>query len=151
MKNVKYSNLKDWIFLLIGIIFTVLFLVFATPIYELMYYDAEFSNEMYNENMYFVVALTTSLISWGIAIVYYWIIDYLDRWYHWIAAFIISVVCTPVVTFVYPDSAFSEMNMDFSTQLGNFAIINIVVGIILFLLASFSVKSLSSHCSATPF
>lgn len=151
MKNVKYSNLKDWMSLLIGIILTVLFLVFATPIYELMYYDAEFSNEMYNENMYFVVALTTALIAWGIAIIYYWIIDYLDRWYHWIAAFIISIACTPVVTFVYPDSTFSEMNMDFSTQLGNFAIINIVVGIILFLLASFSVKNLSSHCSATPF
>lgn len=151
MKNVKYSNLKDWMSLLIGIILTVLFLVFATPIYELMYYDAEFSNEMYNENMYFVVALTTALIAWGIAIIYYWIIDYLDRWYHWIAAFIISIACTPVVTFVYPDSTFSEMNMDFSTQLGNFAIINVVVGIILFLLASFSVKNLSSHCSATPF
>lgn len=151
MKNVKYSNLKDWMYLLTGIIVTVLFLVFATPIYELMYYDAEFSNEMYNEDMYFVVALAASLIAWGIAIIYYWIIDYFDRWYHWIVAFVISIACTPVVTFVYPDSTFSEMNMDFSTQLGNFAIINIVVGIILFLLASFSVKNLSSHCSATPF
>lgn len=151
MKNVKYSNLRDWVSLLIGIIFTVLFWVFATPIYELMYYDAEFSNEMYNENMYFVIAVITSLISWGIAITYYWVVDYLDRWYHWIVAFVISVFCTPVVTFVYPDSTFSEINMDFSIQLGNFAIINVVVGIILFLLASFSVKNLSSHCSATPF
>lgn len=151
MKNVKYSSMKDWMYLLIGVIITVLYLVFATPIYELMYYDAEFSNEMYNENMYFVVAVTTSLIAWGIAILYYWIIDYLDRWYHWILAFILSVACTPVVTFVYPDSTFSEMNLDYSTQLGNFAIVNIIIGIILFLVASFSVKNLSSHCSATPF
>lgn len=151
MKNVKYSSMKDWMYLLAGVIFTVLYLVFATPIYELMYYDAEFSNEMYNENMYFVVAVTTSLIAWGIAILYYWIIDYLDRWYHWILAFILSVACTPVVTFVYPDSTFSEINLDYSTQLGNFAIVNIVIGIILFLVASFSVKNLSSHCSATPF
>lgn len=151
MKNVKYSNLKDWTFLLIGVIVTVLFLAFATPIYELMYYDAEFSNEMYNVNMYFVVAVATSLIAWGIAIVYYWCIDYFDRWYHWLAAFIISVVSTPAVTFIYPDSTFSEMNMDFSIQLENFAIVNIVIGIILFLVASFSVKALSSHCSATPF
>lgn len=151
MKNVKYSSMKDWMYLLVGVIITVLYLVFATPIYELMYYDAEFSNEMYNENMYFVVAVTTSLIAWGIAILYYWIIDYLDRWYHWILAFILSVACTPVVTFVYPDSTFSEINLDYSTQLGNFAIVNIVIGIILFLVASFSVKNLSSHCSATPF
>ncbi len=151
MKNVKYSSMKDWMYLLAGVIITVLYLVFATPIYELMYYDAEFSNEMYNENMYFVVAVTTSLIAWGIAILYYWIIDYLDRWYHWILAFILSVACTPVVTFVYPDSTFSEINLDYSTQLGNFAIVNIVIGIILFLVASFSVKNLSSHCSATPF
>ena len=53
MKNVKYSSMKDWMYLLAGVIITVLYLVFATPIYELMYYDAEFSNEMYNENMYF--------------------------------------------------------------------------------------------------
>lgn len=111
MKNVKYSSMKDWMYLLAGVIITVLYLVFATPIYELMYYDAEFSNEMYNENMYFVVAVTTSLIAWGIAILYYWIIDYLDRWYHWILAFILSVACTPVVTFVYPDSTFSEINL----------------------------------------
>ncbi|HJC99278.1 MAG TPA: hypothetical protein H9924_11665 [Candidatus Phocaeicola merdavium] len=151
MKNVKFSTGSDWVFFFIGVAITALFLFFSTPIYELMYYNAEFSNEMYNENMYFVVASATALICWGIAILYYWVIDYFERWYHWIIAFIISIACTPVVTYVYPDSQFSEANLDYSAQLGNFAIVNIIVSIILFLIASFSVKNLSSHCSTTPF
>ena len=151
MKNPKFSEKRDWIFLFIGIAITALFLIFSTQIYELLYYNSEFSNEMYNENMYFVLASATALVCWFIAVMYYLIIDRFDRWYHWLIAMVITLVCTPVITYTYPDSIFSEMNFDFSVQLINFAIVNIIVALVLFLIVSFSVKSLSSNCASTPF
>lgn len=151
MKNPKFIEKRDWIFLFIGIAVTALFLIFSTQIYELLYYNSEFSNEMYNENMYFVVASATALVCWIIPVLYYLIIDRFDRWYHWLIAMVITLVCTPIITYTYPDSIFSEMNFDFSAQLINFAIVNVIVTLVLFLIVSFSVKNLSLNCSSTPF
>ena len=149
MKNLKYTEKRDWIFLFIGIAITALFLIFSTQIYELLYYNSEFSNEMYNENMYFVLASATALVCWFIAVMYYLIIDRFDRWYHWLIALALTLVCTPIISYSYPDSIFSEMNFDFSVQLINFAIVNIIVALVLFLIVSFSVKSLRTIVSGT--
>lgn len=151
MKNLRYTQMKDWIPLLVGVILTVLFVVFSTQIYELMYYDSEFSNEMYNEKMYFAVSMITAAISWLVAILYYWVIDYLDRWYHWLIFLVVAVIATSFVAFYYPDSVFSDLNLDFTTQLWTFSLINACVGLVVYLIATISTKSLSSHCSATPF
>ena len=78
MKDIRNSRditTANWIWLVISVVVSVLFIVFSTPIYEMLYYNSEFSNEMYNSNMYYVIALCTVLIVWFLPILYYWVID----------------------------------------------------------------------------
>ena len=152
MKNPKYSKKADWIWLISGLVVTALFMIFSAPLYELLYYDAAFSNEMFEENMYLVVAGYTSLIVWAIAILYYWVIDHFERWYHWLIAILLVVILSPLVVHVYCDGYFVENNLDeLTTPLTNFNIINTIVALVLFFVVCLSVKKLSSHCSTTPF
>lgn len=152
MKNPKYSKKTDWIWLISGLVLTALFIFFSTPFYEMLYFNGEFSNEMYNENMYLVVAGYTSLIVWAIAILYYWVIDRFERWYHWLIAVLLVVALSPTVVYFYCDGYFSENNLDLLTiPLINFNIINTIVSLALFFIVCLSVKKLSGHCSTTPF
>ncbi|MBQ9473023.1 MAG: hypothetical protein IJU81_01275 [Bacteroidales bacterium] len=152
MKNPKNSKKTDWIWLMAGLTVTALFLIFSTSVYELLYYDGEFSNEMYNKNMYLVVAGLTSLVVWSTAILYYWIIDHFERWYHWLVAVVLVVVLSPVVVFSHCAGYFYDSNLDeLISPLVNFNIINTIVALVLFFIVCLSVKHLSRHCSSTPF
>jgi hypothetical protein len=46
--------------LIAGAVVTLLFLIFPEPVFELGYYEREFSNEMYNEHLYLIVAVVTA-------------------------------------------------------------------------------------------
>lgn len=144
---------KDVVWIVIGIVVTVLFLVFGTPIYECLYYSSEFSNEIYNSNMYFVIAIVTTIVCWGVAVIYYLLIDKdkFSRFWHWFFTLVIVLLLTPVITYVCLDNELSNTGMDFTTQLGHFALINMVVAFVLFIVVSFSIKGLSKNLTSTPF
>lgn len=151
MKKLSTSKSIDWVRLAIGAIITALFIIFSNKFYELLYYNGEFSNEMYNEKLYTVVAIYTSSICWGMALLFYWIIDRLDRWFYWIISLFIVMALSPTVVYYYCDSVFRENNMDMLTiPLKNFDIINLAVTFVLYLIVCFSVKKLSRNCSTTP-
>ena len=46
-----------------GVFITLVFLLFPSWIFEAGYYETEFSNEMYNENLYLVVAVITAAVA----------------------------------------------------------------------------------------
>ena len=52
--------MKNSILLISGILITLLTIFLSAHLYEMLYYDNEFSNEMYNEHLYIPVALVTS-------------------------------------------------------------------------------------------
>ena len=152
MKNVKYIRPKEWYLLVTGILITVLYIVFATPFYDILYPgSAQFSNQMYNQNMYLVVAVLTSVIVWVIAIFYYWIIDRFPRFWSWFIAFVLALAFAPSVTFVYPDQTFQEMDLDLSIDLANFALVKLAVTGVLFFITSLCIKGFSKNCATTPF
>lgn len=144
--------MKNAILLISGIVLSILFLIFATPVYELLYYDTSFSNEMFNNDLYFVVAIATVIMCWAMAGVYYYLIDSVSfsRWYHWGMVLIAVMVFSSLFTYFYPNSEFIEQELDLSSDLINFAIVNIVVSIVIFIIASFSIRWWSSNCRHTP-
>lgn len=152
MKNPKYTKKKDWIWLISGMVITALYLIFSTLLYELLYYNGEFSNEMYSENMYLVVAAYTSILVWSVVVLYYLVIDRFERWYHWLIALVVVLALSPNVTYIYCGSYFKDNDLDIlMIPLRNFNIINTVITLIMFCIVCLSVKKLSSHCSTTPF
>jgi undecaprenyl pyrophosphate phosphatase UppP len=143
---------KNFILLIIGAVITLLFLVFSTKIFEMLYYERQFSNEMYNQNLYFVVAVITALIAWGLAGIFYYAINSVSfsRWYHWLVVLGVAVVLTSVVNYIYPNNIFSADGLDFTAQLFSFCVVNAALEAVLFIVASFSMRWWSSNCRHTP-
>ena len=109
-----------------GVFLTLVFLLFPSWIFEAGYYETEFSNEMYNENLYLVVAVITAAVAWGGAALFYYVVNSVSfsRWYHWLLTLGVASVLTTVACYAYPNSVFSELGYDFSSQLVGFCLID---------------------------
>ena len=92
--------MKNSILLIAGAVITLLFLVLNTKIFEALFFERQFSNEMYNQNLYFVVALITVLVAWGLAAVFYYVVNSVSfsRWYHWLCVLGVACVAAPVAS-----------------------------------------------------
>ena len=123
-----------------GVFITLVFLLFPSWIFEAGYYETEFSNEMYNENLYLVVAVITAAVAWGGAALFYYVVNSVSfsRWYHWLLTLGVSSVLTTVACYA------------FSSQLVGFCLIDFLAAVALFVVASFAMRWWSSNCRHTP-
>ena len=103
--------MKNSILLISGLVVTLLFLIFSTSLFEALYYDREFSNEMYNQNLYFIVAIVTAVVVWVLAGIYYYAVNSVrfSCWYHWLIVLIAAMIIAPVINFTYPNNIFQMM------------------------------------------
>jgi hypothetical protein len=139
---------KKGLYLVLGIVATVAFGVFSSHIYELMFYDNNYSNAMYNYGVYGIMAMITIAIAW----VYYVVNSVkFDRWYHWLAVCAAVTVVTPVVCYLVNNSMLESQGLDLGTQAVDFEIANFIWAPVLFTVASFSMRWWSSNCRHTPF
>lgn len=145
--------MKNSILLIVGLVVTVLFLLFPAQVFELGYYEREFSNEMYNENLYLIVAVVTALMAWIAAGAYYYLVNSVSfsRWYHWLMVLGGTSVLSAIVNYVYPSGIFTDLGYDFSGQLFSFCVFDLVVTAVLYVIASFAIRWWSSNCRHTPF
>ncbi len=141
--------MKNSILLIGGAVLTVLFMIFPSLVFEMADSQSEFANEMYNENHYFVVAVISSVMAWGVAALFYYVINSVSfsRWYHWLLSLLAVSIVAPVVNYIYLDGALS---IDYSSKLFNFSIIDFVVTALLFIIASFAIRWWSGNCRHTP-
>lgn len=141
--------MKNSILLIGGAVLTVLFMIFPSLVFEMADSQSEFANEMYNENHYFVVAVISSVMAWGVAALFYYVINSVSfsRWYHWLLSLLAVSIVAPVVNYIYLDDALS---IDYSGKLFNFSIIDFVVTAVLFIIASFAIRWWSGNCRHTP-
>lgn len=145
--------MKNIILLIAGIVVTALLLTIPAQIFELFYYDTEFSNEMYNSHVYFTVALTVGASAWGLAAIFYYAINSVSfsRWYHWLIVLGASMAVSSVTSYIHITNVMEAMQIDFSIQAFHFAIIVAALTAVLFAVASFSIRWWSSNCRHTPF
>lgn len=141
--------MKNSILLIGGAVLTVLFMIFPSLVFEMADSQSEFANEMYNENHYFVVAVISSVMAWGVAALFYYVINSVSfsRWYHWLLSLLAVSIVAPVVNYIYLDGVLS---IDYSGKLFNFSIIDFVVTAVLFIIASFAIRWWSGNCRHTP-
>ena len=144
--------MKREIWLVAGIVVTLLYIVFGTHLYEAMYYEREFSNEMFNENLYFLTSLITAGMAWGVSAVYYYAINSVrfSRWYHWLVMLGIMAVATPIINYIHQSGVFSRLGYDFSAQMFFFSLVDFAVSVVMFVVASFSMRWWSTNCRHTP-
>lgn len=144
--------MKNSILLVSGILLTLIFVALSASIFEVLYYDNEFSNEMYNQNIYLIVSIVTVAVAWAFAGVYYYAINSVrfSRWYHWLIVLACAIVIAPVISYVYANNIFSDDGLDFGNQLFGFCMVDLVVEAVMFIIASFSMRWWSSNCRHTP-
>ena len=142
-----------FILLITGAVLSLLFLVFAAQVFEVLYYEREFSNEMFNQGHYTTVGLLVAGVAWGLSAVYYYAVNSVSfsRWYHWLIVLAVAAVAVTIATYVWLDGQFADDGLDFSGQLLNFAVITMLVEAVAFTVASFSMRWWSSNCRHTPF
>ncbi len=138
------------IFLVAGIIISVLFFIFKVTLYDALYYSNGFSNDLGNIDEYTSVAAITIAMAWGGAAIYYYAINSVkfDRWYHWLATLGVVAVLTPVVDYFVTSSILE--GKDYGSAIVSFELHNIVFAAIMFIIASFSMRWWSSNCRHTP-
>jgi len=147
---------KHLIYLGVGVALTILFFVLSVGdsfnVYEQFYFDQAFNDQLYNLNMYSVIAAITILIAWSMAVLYYFVINSVkfDRWYHWLAMLAVTAVLVPVVCFCYIHSTLEAHNLTYMGQSLRFVLQNALFASALFIVASFAMRWWSTNCRHTP-
>ena len=144
--------MKNILLLVSGIVITLICVIFSTQLFETLYYEREFSNEMYNQNIYFTIALILCSIAWVTASIYYYLINSVSfsRWFHWLITLFVACFVSAIASDAYATVIFSDLQLNFSNQLFNFSIVLFFVELVLFTIVSFSIRWWSSNCRHTP-
>lgn len=143
---------KKGIYLILGIVATLLFCLFRVNLYEWLFTAPGFSDEMYNLDVYSLIAGITVALTWGAATIFYYMINSVkfSRWYHWLAVLAVVTVIAPIICYLVNLSIFDRENLSYSAEAASFEFANMVYTAVLFTVASFSVRWWSSNCHHTP-
>ncbi|MGI6223637.1 MAG: hypothetical protein ACOYJG_08510 [Prevotella sp.] len=144
---------KYTIYLITGLVATIVLLLLSGTILDAMFSgQTEFANEMYNNNLYRMTTLFSVIYAWVLAGVFYYVINSVSfsRWYHWLIVLAIACVVSSITTYTYCDGIFTDDGVDYSDQLFGFAMTNLLVEALFFIIASYSMRWWSSNCRHTP-
>ena len=150
---------KNALCLVIGLTLSVLFIIFSTQIYEgtfdnLFHPNNTFEDMMYNNNMYLINSIVTIVFAWGVAGIYYYLIDSVrfGRWYHWLIMLLAVFLLAPSSIYVWGYYEFinSAKTVKFFEGFDMFIFINAFYAVLFFIISSFSMRWWSKNCRHTP-
>ena len=140
------------IYLIAGIVLTVLFYVMRVNAYEAVYAVSGFSDQLYNLGLYETIPLITIAVAWAMAGIYYYAINSVrfDRWYHWLVMLALVVLIAPIAGYAVNSHVFDENGLSYATESLTFEMVNMMWAAVLFVVASFSMRWWSTNCRHTP-
>ncbi|MBR1883227.1 MAG: hypothetical protein IJ808_09525 [Muribaculaceae bacterium] len=143
---------RNLIFLIAGILVTIVFFLMREDAYNALYYSSGFNDQLWNLGLYETATLITIGMAWGAAAIYYYAINSVrfDRWWHWLAVLAVVALLTPIVSYLVISHAFSDAGLDYQLETFSFELGNVVWSALLFVVASFSMRWWSSNCRHTP-
>ena len=140
------------IYLIAGIVLTVLFYIMRVNAYEAVYAVSGFSDQLYNLGLYETIPLITIAVPWAAAAIYYYAINSVrfDRWFHWLLVGGISTLLTPIIGYAVNQSVFADLGLSYGAESLSFELANMVWAAVMFVVASFAMRWWSSNCRHTP-
>lgn len=144
---------KKGIYLITGIVVTVLFWVFRVEVYEGLYQAPGYSDAMYNTGIYGIVGIISAAMAWGAAAIFYYAINSVRfaRWWHWLSTLAIVSILAPIVCYCVNSSIFNSENYSYAAEMVSFEGVNMIFTAVLYVVASYSIRWWSSNCRHTPF
>ncbi len=146
------KNVKNLVFLAVGAVVSLAFLLMPAQIYENMkYFDGGYSNELYNHRLYSVFAMIIVGISWALSAIYYYVINSVkfDRWQHWAIVLVVNVVAATVACWTYNQSTFNELGLSYG-ETSQMALYHAIFSLVTFVIASYAMRWWSSNCRHSP-
>ncbi len=149
--------MKRIVCLAAGIVITLLFIVMSysqnANVFELLYFNQGFNDNLFNLNVYPMVAAIMVLVAWGGAALYYYGINSVKfaRWYHWLSVLCVSSLLAPVICFVLINNMLREAGLDYGSETVQFIMTLVFMTAVLYTAASMAVRWWSSNCRHTPF
>ncbi len=149
--------MNRFIYLATGLVITILFIVMSysqnNNIFEMLYFNQGFNDQLYNLSVYPTVAMIVAAVAWAGAAVYYFVINSVkfDRWYHWAGVLGVVTLVTPIVCYAFINGVLSDNGLDYAAESMQFIMQLFIMTAVLFTVASFSMRSWSTNCRHTPF
>lgn len=145
------------IYLAAGLAVTLVFLALSYSqncnIFEMLYFNQGFNDQLYNLSVYPVVAMIVAGLAWGGAAVYYYAINSVnfDRWYHWAGVLAVVTLVAPIVCYMVINGILNDNGLDYGGEAVQFIMQLFIMTAVLFTVASFSMRWWSTNCRHTPF
>ena len=132
---------------------------FFAFLYEtvLSFFRDPFSVDMYRESQYSTIGIMTVIVSFFFFFLFYYIINKpsFSKWKHWVLFLLINFGFCFLLGYVIPqnffDSFFQGKIMIPSEVYFGFAFWNGVLGVLFYIIFSFSLRWWSTNCKGTPF
>lgn len=149
--------MKRVVFLAIGLVITLVFVALSysqnSNIFEMLYFNQGFNDQLYNLNVYPMVAMIVAGMAWAGAGVYYYVINSVnfDRWFHWAGVLGVITLAAPIVCYAVINGILKSNGLDYTGEAVQFIMQLFVMTAVLFVVASFSMRWWSTNCRHTPF
>lgn len=132
---------------------------FFAMIYEGLFYSEQFSNDMFNNNIYSITGITFVLICGIFLILYYKILDmqkFARPIYYWLLNLIVAIINFIVVFAISYNEIrliynLSGEDMPYFSPFITFSLINAGLSLVLFFILSFLFRLLSTNSRYIPF
>lgn len=127
--------------------------------YELLAYFDNFSDDLYNQNLYITIGLCMVLIPVLILSIYYYVVNSvkLNKWYHWLVLVVILAGINFCIAYFcsYNDLSllYEQQNKElpYSSEFVGFSLINVIWTLVVSFVFSMIIKWGSKNCRRTPF
>lgn len=153
--------------LILGIIISLLAIIFATPMYDWLYTDivcyylyispdgadVYLSDDLYNSGMHLWIGITNIIVPWIMAGIFYYAIDSVRfcRWWSWLIVLLLTLAVGPSIDLVI---AYYMLVVDgvwaFWDILFCFTWVNPLLTALMYIIASYSMRWWSTNCRHTP-
>ena len=81
---------------------------FFAGIYELLYYGDAFSNDLFSENIYFLMGIFNLITALLFVLAFYYLINRpsFSRWYHWLLIMLLGALLNFMIAFLLSNNKF---------------------------------------------
>jgi len=127
--------------------------------YEWLAYFDNFSNDMYNQNLYITIGLCMVLIPVSVLAIYYYVVNSVKfaKWWHWLL--LVVVLCAVNFGIAY-SASYNELSylyeqqnkaLPYGIEFVSFSLVNALWTFVVSFVWSMIIKWGSKNCRRTPF
>ena len=124
-----------------------------TFLYDLFPYAGTFSDDLYDQNLYFKVGLWNALLSLGLVVLFYYIINNpkFSKLKHWFIILAVNAVFAFGLGFLLPFNVFKALLIEYQIdEYSLFAFKNALISMLWFIFWSYLIKWGSTNAKGTP-